>query len=269
MPDLTGRRGEQTVTRDIVRVSVQFGGRQVDLYCPEGETITRELARSGVWERHLSSFFIHSLWRKTGVVFFDVGANFGYYSVLAGMLMQSGRVVAVEPQSGLLALLKKNLGNLSAIETSLEHRAVGATGGTVRIAADLEDSGGAHRADDGEEVALVTLDDLSGRHGLPSLIKMDIEGMEGDAIAGGERTFREGSPAICMEFQPGAFFRSDNDLFEQMVLLESLGYRFHFFRGHSNHAAEPISAQLLKELVAYWRSIGVEKVHMDLLCAKV
>ena len=62
----------------------------------------------GVWEPNLTSFIKGRLTK--GDAFIDVGANVGYYSLLAsGLVGESGRVVAIEPSPKLFAALCRNL----------------------------------------------------------------------------------------------------------------------------------------------------------------
>lgn len=60
------------------------------------DVIQRYLYLFGVWEPHLTAFISGRLTPKD--TFVDVGANIGYYSVLASRLVgPAGHVVAVEP----------------------------------------------------------------------------------------------------------------------------------------------------------------------------
>ena len=76
------------------------------------------------WESELSSFIHSSVTADS--VFVDVGANFGYFSVLAAARMGvSGRgfVVAVEPNPQMVALLRKNAAiNWSIVCTNVRSR---------------------------------------------------------------------------------------------------------------------------------------------------
>jgi FkbM family methyltransferase len=84
----TSRGGRMSVdTRDIV-------GRYIYYF--------------GVWEPNLTAWLEQRL--RTGDTFIDVGANIGYYSVLASRLVgPEGKVVAVEPQHQSFETLQKNL----------------------------------------------------------------------------------------------------------------------------------------------------------------
>ena len=62
----------------------------------------------GVWEPHLSELIGSRL--KAGDVFCDVGANIGYYTVLAAPIVgDTGKVVAIEPSPATHEILAKNV----------------------------------------------------------------------------------------------------------------------------------------------------------------
>lgn len=83
----------------------RFGAR---LTCRLTDFIQRKIAYFGVWEPHLTAYFQRVL--KPGDVFVDVGANIGYYSLLAAPLVgSSGKVVAIEASPQIFASLKENI----------------------------------------------------------------------------------------------------------------------------------------------------------------
>ena len=61
----------------------------------------------GMWEPNLTHWITERL--KDGDVFVDVGANVGYFSLLASTLVGSGHVVAVEPTPRAFDMLEESL----------------------------------------------------------------------------------------------------------------------------------------------------------------
>ena len=63
----------------------------------------------GIWEPNLTAFVTRRLNDQTGRTFVDVGANVGYYSLLAAKLMPRGNVVAIEAFPSIYARLQQNV----------------------------------------------------------------------------------------------------------------------------------------------------------------
>lgn len=68
----------------------------------------QEIMITGIWEKFNTDLFHNIL--KRGDTFVDVGANFGYFSILAGMLIgPKGKLYSFEPIPRVFDLLKKSL----------------------------------------------------------------------------------------------------------------------------------------------------------------
>src|ERR1035437_7999530 len=66
--------------------------------------VKEEFLKSGVWEARTTEYVEKNL--KTGQTFVDVGANVGYYSILASEL--GAKVLAFEPSANNRKFLEKN-----------------------------------------------------------------------------------------------------------------------------------------------------------------
>jgi FkbM family methyltransferase len=168
----------------------------------------------GYWELWLTQFMARSVAR--GAVVVDVGANYGYYSLLLGDLVgPAGHVYAIEPNPAAAALLRRSVAlNGFAGRTTICEVAAGATdGGTATLfvphgepknAAIVPDAallpdGAAH------DVPVTTLDSLLIAHPRIDFIKIDAEGAEQGIVAGLARTFQVHRPDMVLEFNAARY----------------------------------------------------------------
>jgi FkbM family methyltransferase len=172
---------------------------------------------------------------KPGGTCVDIGANEGWFSILAAQLVgESGRVLAVEPQTRLQPVLASNfaLNGLSriAIETSAVSDRVGES--SLFLAPDTNTGASAlHRHTryrlPRETVVTCRLDDLLDRHGLAqvTLMKMDIEGHEHEAILGSPEVFSSGRVAhLALEIHPALLNRRGRHPGALKAFLTEAGY---------------------------------------------
>jgi FkbM family methyltransferase len=156
-----------------------------------------------------------------GSVFYDVGANVGFYSLLASLLVGSGKVFAFEPAPRNLPYLRSHLELNQASNVEVFPVAIGDTVGEARF--QIEPSGlmGHFAASGSALVSTATLDSLveGGRIAPPHFIKMDIEGAELLALCGAARIFERYHPVLFL-----ATHGSDVER-ECRVLLDSWGYK--------------------------------------------
>jgi FkbM family methyltransferase len=134
----------------------------------------------------------------------DCGANYGYWSVLVSSApFGAHQVIAIEPSSANFAKLANNA-RINGDRFATMKCAIGSTVGTARL------SGTKHEAfsiagdnPDGEEVPVITLDQLLAEGRLSPagkfLIKLDVEGVEIEAIKGGTRLLQGDSVILCEE----------------------------------------------------------------------
>jgi len=157
---------------------------------------------------------------KKGDVVIDLGANIGYFTLLAARLVgERGRVYAFEPEPVNFKFLKKNieLNNYSQVEAY--QMAVAEKSGKTRLYICSYDSGhhtinqfngikdysrGREVEKKWIEVETTSLDKfLEGREKRVDLIKMDIEGAEPMALSGMDKTLKENTNLkMIIEFFP-------------------------------------------------------------------
>jgi FkbM family methyltransferase len=173
------------------------------------------LLMGGVWETIHSKVFERMLFRGAGVL--DVGANMGFYSVLAGPhIGPDGLLIAVEANPHLARLVHYSFAINGFLRYGEVHNVAAASApGVVDLVADPHMTGGGnirphatkitYQAASGlqtHRVPAVALDQLLGdRRGRINVVKMDIEGAEPAAFEGMRLLLKEAQPLrILLEY---------------------------------------------------------------------
>jgi FkbM family methyltransferase len=160
------------------------------------------LNRSFSYEDELELLFRDSV--GVDYTFIDCGANFGYWSVLISSAPYgSHRVTAIEPSSQNFAKLKNNA-QINGSRFEAMRCAIGAARGTARLSGTKHEAFSiAGDASGGEDVPVIALDNLLDDGELPAkgkyLIKLDVEGVEIEAIKGGMRLLQADTVLLCEE----------------------------------------------------------------------
>lgn len=175
-----------------------------ELYVYEHDwDIGEQMLETGRYEPYVSSFLREQL--KPGFTFVDVGANAGYFTVLAAKQVGSaGRTIAVEcnPRNSELIFLNLRRNEISngvvypfavSDEPKLLSLSVGFSNGAVDEL---------RNGVEGMIVQAVTLDSLLQNEPRVDVIKMDVEGSEAKAWRGMTRIIKHHRPMIILEFFP-------------------------------------------------------------------
>lgn len=168
--------------------------------------------------------------------FVDLGANEGYFSVIASVLVgPAGRVLAIEPQSRVQSVLTENLRRNQAMNVRLEERAVSDCAGVAifHLSPDTNSgSSGLLRTTRyrGPTLPVQTarLADILESHRLDTvdLLKIDIEGYEHETVFGSSELFRDGRVRhVAVEIHPKQLQTRGHDVNAVPTFLEKCGYR--------------------------------------------
>src|SRR6478752_7942935 len=160
------------------------------------------LNRSYHYEDELELLFRGSA--EVDYTLLDCGANYGYWSVLVSSKpMGSHRAIAIEPSGQNFPKLKNNAAINSNRFEALKC-AIGSSRGKARLSGTKHEAFSiAGNGGGGEDVPVIALDNLiddgkvaaSGKY----LIKLDVEGVEIEAIKGGARLLATDSVIMCEE----------------------------------------------------------------------
>jgi FkbM family methyltransferase len=244
---LTQRLGAE---QDILFSQVAYlGDHRALTYLRSGQKIfvdTRSvdigthLMFGGWWESNYAAAFCNLL--KPGDVVLDIGANHGFYSLIAApRISPGGHVYAFEPSKNFYELIMASVSvNGLGDIVSVANLALGDSDGDVTLTFDRHWSGAAHvetgraygtNADtatglERETVKCVSLDNyLGGKLDKVDVIKMDIEGAEGLALKGMSKFIdRSRNLKMMIEFCPNMMARFECDANFVVQFLESRGF---------------------------------------------
>ena len=186
----------------------------------------------GVYEPETTLLIERTL--NPGDVFLDIGANIGWYTLLAARLVgETGKVFAFEPEPANFALLQRNVALNGYHNVELVQKAVSDRNQTMTLYLCASDKGSHalyESSHDGQsvEVEALRLDDyFSAYAGRIDLIKMDIEGSEGHAVKG-MTALLANNPAvkIITEFSPHALAQCGTPAQDFLGQLAGLGFDF-------------------------------------------
>lgn len=167
---------------------------------------------------------------RPGMVFYDLGANIGLFTLLAARAVgPEGRVFSFEPDPNVAARLRRNVARNGFSNVTVSEMGIWSSSGEMNfVAADAAspDRGtGRFMADntgDSAPLKCVALDDFVANHPAPNAIKCDVEGAELEVLRGAEKLIQKSRPWILGEMHSDANARAWQES------LAKLGYRFEF-----------------------------------------
>ena len=150
---------------------------------------------------------------RPGMTFYDLGANIGFFSLLAARLVgEQGQVIAFEADPEIAARLREHVNRNKFRCVTVVEKAVWSEASKVffeRIdPATSPDRGLGHVVNASSantiEIEAVTLDDFVRTSPAPDFIKCDVEGAEVEVLRGAQRLLAEKRPGILCEIHSEA-----------------------------------------------------------------
>lgn len=232
---LAGTKPSSRITGRVVRAlesgvlrvpQGHAGGLALDLeYLPISHAHLGSIA-FGNLESEVQEAMVRHLAR--GGVFYDIGANLGFFSLLGAHLsgLEQGHVYAFEAAPENAAAITRNVELNSLPNVSVVAKAVSAKSGRGRLQvvddqswSKLEEYGPHPFTEEVIEVELVSIDEFVKTEDVrpPTLVKIDVEGAELAVLEGMRTTIAEHQPAIICELH--------DTHREFLAVIRDLGYR--------------------------------------------
>lgn len=204
---------------------------------------------------------------RPGAVVLDVGAQFGYFSLLAGKIAgPRGHVIAVEPVGDNLDLLRRNVEfNSLGDRIEIEGRGLSDCRETLSMFIYQEsDSHALYRSPDAKvrdeiEVELIPGDELT--EGKPvDVIKIDVEGHEERVLRGLQETIAASRGLVLIvEYAPAYLERGGTDPAEFLEYIRSMGFKVQVIYEETGQTG-PFTEKVLEGLGP--------RPNVNLLCTK-
>jgi len=191
------------------------------VHADSADPVSHSIASTGIWE---------SL--RRGDCFIDIGANIGYFSVLAATCVgANGHVIAFEPERNNHALLATN----AALNPHCNYTLHAVAASDVDVSGQLflnPENLGDHQiyaSDDrvAQTISLRRIDSLLAPHTPINLIKIDVQGAEQKALAGLAEGLAHNAShlLLLLEFWPRGLARAGNDAHQLLQMLLTLGLK--------------------------------------------
>jgi len=246
-------------------------GHQMFL-APEGSYASPDMVVDR-YERATTDLFKNLL--EPGMVFVDVGANIGYFSLLAAKLVgQEGKVYAFEPEPGNHGLLRKNIeinsySNIQAIQKAISDK----TESTLLFLSALDTgshslySEAARGVQESVEITTTTIDEFLESEGWPSinLMKIDVEGAELGVLAGME-SLVERSPnmKLVVEYCPFLIQSTGANPSDLLTKLSSMKFLIQII--DDSKGVMPLETS---DLMSITDKLLKQETYINILCSRI
>ena len=194
------------------------------MWCDPADFIQRTIIETGIWDHEVAAVIRNHL--KPGDIFCDIGANVGYFSLLAAYI--KAKVIAFEPQPLCARAISRNFALNGFSPPVLHEIALDSKEGDLKLYLEGDANTGAasFRTRSGETIKVTThrLDDVLTEK--PALIKIDVEGAEVRALSGASRILSgPDRPIVICEVSEFSLKHLGSSKDELFALMGSHGYR--------------------------------------------
>jgi FkbM family methyltransferase len=165
-----------------------------------------------------------------GMMLFDIGAHFGVFSLAAAHF--GGAAIAVDPSSTALNMIRAEVKlNECAGRIELVRAAVSERTGEMDLLSSGTFSDGYFKVERGRlpsdltKIKSTTVNDMVVQFGVPTHVKIDVEGHEAAVLRGARSTLERYSPLLFLELHNQMVESDGGNPKDALDILEDLGYR--------------------------------------------
>jgi FkbM family methyltransferase len=222
------------------------------------DLVQETLLLEGTWEPRTTHYVCDSL--GPGQVFLDIGANAGYFSLLASHCVgESGMVLAVEPNPAIVKQLRQNTERNGLINIAIAEAACSDSTEVRNLyVASAYNTGLSSLSRDNlawtksVKVTCTTVDLLAEKYGLHrvDLVKIDVEGAELQVLRGMTTVLKRLRPRIIIELIPSLLEGFSTTVDSINEYLATFHYRTLSLEEHSNYLCVPVEFSMTEPVVS-------------------
>jgi FkbM family methyltransferase len=241
------------------------------LHDQRDQHVSKDIAENGIWETYETQLILERL--KPGISFVDVGANIGYYTLIAAdQVGPSGFVAAFEPDPENFLLLEKNLAEndfcfVESVNAGLSD--IQREGSLFLSNSNFGDHQ-IYDAGDGRNSRTIRLlngsDYLLDKVNKIDLLKIDTQGAESQVIAGLLPLLHHSAKAltIIIEFWPYGLRQSGSSAHQLVDMLMTLDLPVRII-DHVGHQLVDCSEQQLRDWVDMVDAVPDDQGFMNIM----
>jgi FkbM family methyltransferase len=198
---------------------------------PRNGLIDNFIFMDGFFDRRVGEIISQNL--KKGDTFIDIGANIGFFSLLACVSVgPEGKVVAFEPIKRIADQFLSSISKNKISNITLNQWACGSETIEKDMSINELNAGGSSLVESKnpigsilELVKIKKLDDSLESISRADMIKVDVEGYEFNVLLGAENTITKYKPKMILEFSPALYGSGRNNIAMSLLrFLSNHGY---------------------------------------------
>lgn len=202
--------------------------------------VAPSLFKKGVYNTYQTDLFKKFIRKDT--ILLDIGANVGYFTLIAAGIIEDGKVYSFEPENNNYEILLKNI-ELNGFKNIVPLRkAVSNSNGVTKLFKDKKNfgchslsKGNVHENNGFIEVETIALDSFlekinfdhnrSNSNESNIFVKLDVQGFESFVLEGAENLLKQSNIVMMMEFWPEGIKNTGKDPLKLLNQIKSSGFQ--------------------------------------------
>ncbi|WP_254272245.1 FkbM family methyltransferase [Haloarcula marina] len=178
-------------------------------------------------------------------VFYDIGANVGYFTLFASEVCIDGEVHSFELDSKFVDSIKASL-QKNGTSAVINQKAVSSESGNTIRYTDSAAPSVTDQQSNANESETITIDEYQRTHAAPDVMKVDVEGFEYEVLLGAKNTLNDTDITVLfVEIHPDLLNQYGHDKYDVFTLLDDMDFKIRELEDHRSqnpsglHSSDP------------------------------